>query len=378
MVETRTQGGFGARRALLAGGGSGGHVFPALAIGDELARRGWTVSFAGSPSGMEARLVAERGLPFVPFEARPLRGKSPWAKVAALLALIPSVRSARRRIEEEGFSVVIGTGGYVSAPAVLGGRWAKRPTVLIEPNAEAGLANRWASRFATAAAVAYEQTAARLHCLVWLTGAPVRAEFFDIPPLRADGKPRLLVLGGSQGSQRINRLLPQVLGPLFDRLPELSVLHQCGETHIESTLTAYREAGIETPRLRVVSFVENMPAAMAAVDLVISRAGAITLAEVCAAGRPSVLVPLPAAGAHQLANAQLLADFGAASLLEEVFLDADRLRVELVNLLGDRTKLAAMGSRARQLAHPGAATAIVDRIEALLPPVGQSPVGRAA
>ena len=361
-----------ARRALLAGGGSGGHVFPALAVGDELARRGWSVSFAGSPSGIEARLAAERGLPFVALAARPLLGKNLWAKVAALVTLVRSALGARRVIRDGAFDLVVGTGGYASAPAVLGGRLAHRRTVLIEPNAEAGLANRWASRFADAAAVAYEATAAKLSCLSWVTGVPVRAAFFDIPPLRTDGKPRLLVLGGSQGSLRINRLMPEVLAPLFERSPELSVLHQCGETHLEGTLAAYRAAGLETPRLRVVSFVDNVPAAMAAVDLVVSRAGAITLAEICAAGRPAVLLPLVAAGAHQLANARLLADAGAASLIEDDALDADRLLIELANLLGDRSRLVEMGASARRLAHPGAAAAIVERIEALLPPLGRA------
>ncbi|MEO7793337.1 MAG: undecaprenyldiphospho-muramoylpentapeptide beta-N-acetylglucosaminyltransferase [Thermoanaerobaculia bacterium] len=362
-------GAFTARRALLAGGGSGGHVFPALAVGDELARRGWSVSLAGSASGMEARLAAERGLPFLALPSRPMLGKRLWAKVVSLLTLVRSALAARRAIRDGGFNLVVGTGGYASAPAVLGGRLAGRTTVLIEPNAEAGLANRWASRFADAAAVAYEATAEKLKCLSWVTGVPVRDAFFDIPALRADGKPRLLVLGGSQGSQRINRLMPEVLAPLFDRLPELSVLHQCGESHLESTLAGYRAAGLETPRLRVVSFVDSVPAAMAAVDLVVSRAGAITLAEICAAGRPSVLLPLVAAGAHQLANAQLLVDAEAASLIEDVALDPDRLRRDLVTLLGDRPRMATMGENARRLAHPGAAAAIVDRIEALLPPL---------
>ncbi|MBP7589863.1 MAG: undecaprenyldiphospho-muramoylpentapeptide beta-N-acetylglucosaminyltransferase [Thermoanaerobaculia bacterium] len=361
-----------ARRALLAGGGSGGHVFPALAVGDELARRGWSVALAGSPAGMEARLAAERGLPFVALAARPLLGKSPWAKLVALVTLALSAFAARRVIRDGAFDLVVGTGGYASAPAVLGGRFARRPTILIEPNAEAGLANRWASRFADAAAVAYEATATRLKCLSWVTGVPVRAAFFDIAPLRTDGKPRLLVLGGSQGSLRINRLMAEVLTPLFERSPELSVLHQCGESHLEATLAAYRAAGLDTPRLRVVSFVDNMPAAMAAVDLVVSRAGAITLAEICAAGRPAVLLPLVAAAAHQLANAQLLADADAATLIEDVALDADRLQLELATLLGDRPRLARMGENARRLAHPQAAVAIVDRIEALLPPLGRA------
>ena len=305
MTDERTQGDPAVRRALLAGGGSGGHVFPALAVGDELARRGWSVSLAGSAD-------RHRGAPRS--GARPaVRGArgaaAPRQEPLGEARRSRDARSARRsrragRFARAAFDVVIGTGGYASAPAVLGGQFARRPTVLIEPNAEAGLANRWASRFADAAAVAYESTAARLKCLSWVTGVPVRAAFFEIPPLRADGKPRLLVLGGSQGSLRINRLMPEVLAPLFERIPELSVLHQCGETHLEATLAAYRAAGLDTPRLRVVSFVDNVPAAMAAVDLVVSRAGAITLAEICAAGRPSVLLPLLAGGAHQLANAR--------------------------------------------------------------------------
>ena len=321
---------------------------------------------------MEARLAAERGLPFVAFPARPLLGKRIWAKFAALATLVFSALAARRKIREGGFDVVIGTGGYVSAPAVLGAHLARKPTVLIEPNAEAGLANRWASRFADAAAVAYEATAAKLSCLSWVTGVPVRAAFFEVPALRSDGKARLLVLGGSQGSLRINRLMPEVLAPLFSHIPELSVLHQCGETHLESTLAAYRASGLETPRLRVVSFVDNMPVAMSAVDLVVSRAGAITLAEICAAGRPAVLLPLVAGGGHQLANAELLREAGAATLIEDIALDADRLRLELANLLGDRLRLAKMGESARRLAHPHAASEIVDRIEALLPPLGRA------
>ena len=372
MAERDAATGAAPRKALLAGGGSGGHVYPALAIGEELTRRGWNVALAGSPTGMEARIATDRGVDFVPLPARPLLGKSLWAKLVALATLVRSAFAARRVVREKAFTIVVGTGGYASAPAMLGGRLAHRPTVLLEPNAEAGLANRWASRFADAAAVAYEATAARLRCLSWVTGVPVRAAFFDIAPLRTEGKPRLLVLGGSQGSQRINRLMPDVLSPLFDRLPELSVLHQCGEANLEATVAAYRAAGLDTPRLRIAAFLDNVPAAMAAVDLVVSRAGAITLAEICAAGRPAVLLPLAAAGDHQLANARHLADAEAATLIEDVALDADRLRADLAGLLADRARLVRMGAAARNLAHPQAASAIVDRIEALLPPIGRA------
>jgi UDP-N-acetylglucosamine--N-acetylmuramyl-(pentapeptide) pyrophosphoryl-undecaprenol N-acetylglucosamine transferase len=355
-----------ARQALLAGGGSGGHVFPALAVRDELARRGWSVRLAGSPEGMEARLAAARGVELVALPARPFVGKSIFAKLSALGTLVRSAIVARRIVRNDGVDLVVGTGGYVSAPAVLGGRWAGRPTAIVEPNAEPGAANRWLSRIADGAAVAYESSGARLACAVWVTGVPVRDGFFDAPPLRAEGKPRMLVLGGSQGSQRLNRILPEVLRRLFETRPEISVMHQCGERHLETTLAAYQAAGVASERLRVVPFVDNMPATMAAVDLVVSRAGAITLAEICAAGRPALLLPLPLAGGHQVENARRIEEAGAARFVEDHVLDGDRLTRELEDLLGDRARLADMGERARALARPGAAAAIADRLEELV------------
>ena len=353
-------------RVLLAGGGSGGHVFPALAVGEELVRRGWQVSFAGRAESMEERLASERGFQFVALAAKPLLGRGAAAQLRALATLVGSTVAARRMVRAEAFDGVLGTGGYVSAAAVLGGRWAGRPVMLLEPNATPGLANRWLSRIAQGAAVAFEATARELRCPCWTTGVPVRAAFFAASPVRPEGKPRLLVLGGSQGSQRLNRLLPPMLERLFAALPELSVLHQTGEAHFESTLAAYRGAGVETPRLRVVPFVDNVPGAMTAVDLVVSRAGAITLAEICAAGRPSLLLPLAIAAGHQESNAQLLADAGAARVLADAELDAASLGDALAALLADRVELARMGERARGLARPDAAAAIAERLGGLL------------
>lgn len=367
MDETAAQGPATRRfSVLLAGGGSGGHVFPALAVGEVLMRRGHQVSFAGRFESLEERLARESGLDFVALAAEPLLGRGPVAKLRALATLARSTMVARRVVRDRAIDGVLGTGGYGSAAAVLGGRWAGRPTAIVEPNATAGLANRWLSRVASGAAVAYDAAARDLACPCWTTGVPVREAFFAASPVRAEGKPRLLVLGGSQGSQRLNALLPAVLQRLFVALPELSVLHQCGPQHLESTLSAYREAEIETPRLRVVPFVDNAPATLAAVDLVVSRAGAITLAEICAAGRPSVLLPLAIASGHQEANAQWLAEAGAASVLADAELDGERLSDELIALLGDRDRLVSMGERARALARPGAAAAIADHLSDLL------------
>src|SRR5437764_4616654 len=183
---------------LLAGGGTGGHVFPALAVGDELRARGWRVSFTGMAGGIEERLAGERGIPFHPLPARPLVGRGLLSKAGALATLARSAGAAKRLIREIGADVVLGTGGYVSAPAVIGARLAGRPVLLLEPNGKAGVANRWLSRCATAACVGYRETIADLKCPSWVTGVPVRAAFFQVPAeLPPFDAPRLLVPGGT-------------------------------------------------------------------------------------------------------------------------------------------------------------------------------------
>jgi UDP-N-acetylglucosamine--N-acetylmuramyl-(pentapeptide) pyrophosphoryl-undecaprenol N-acetylglucosamine transferase len=248
---------------------------------------------------------------------------------------------------------------------VLGGAWAGRPTLLVEPNARPGAANRWLSRFARAAAVAYEATGRELACPSFVAGVPIRAEFFAVPPLAAAAPPRLLALGGSQGSQRLNRLLPGAVALALARVPALTVLHQCGERHVEEALSLWRSSGVPAGSVEVAPFVADVAGALARASLVVSRAGAITLAEICAAGRPAVLVPLVLAGAHQRANAALLAAAGAAFLFEEEGATPEALGERLARSLADGAELAAMGARARALARPGAATAIADRAEAL-------------
>ena len=354
-----------APHVLLSGGGSGGHVFPALAVGDELARRGWRVSFAGDPAGMESALVAARGVEFVPLAARPLVGRSAPARLRAAATLARSARRARGWVKREAVAVVVGTGGYASVPAVVGGRWARRPILLVEPNARAGAANRWLSRLAAAAAVAYPETALELRCASFVAGVPVRADFFAVPPLAAAAPPRLLVLGGSQGAQRLNRALPRALAPLVAERPEITILHQCGERNLTETAAAWEATGIAAARRDVVAFLDDVAAAMARATLVVSRAGAITLAEICAAGRPSLLVPLALAGGHQGANARALAAAGAALVVDESAATAEVLGAAIGELLADPARLAAMAAAARQLARPGAAAAIADRVEGL-------------
>ncbi|HEX3553330.1 MAG TPA: undecaprenyldiphospho-muramoylpentapeptide beta-N-acetylglucosaminyltransferase [Thermoanaerobaculia bacterium] len=346
---------------LLAGGGTGGHVFPALAVGDELRAQGWRVSFTGMQGGLEERLVGERGIPFFPLPARPLVGRGLAAKIGALTTLARSAGSAKRLIREIGAHVVLGTGGYVSAPAVVGARLARRPVLLLEPNGRAGVANRWLSRMATAADVGYRETAADLHCPCRLTGVPIRSAFFAVPSDLPAGPPRLLVLGGSQGAQQINQALPAAAKLLLARLPELSILHQTGARNLEETKALYIKEGLGE-RVEVVPFLDDVAGAMAASHLLVSRAGAITIAEICAAGRPSVLVPLAIAKAHQMDNARLVVDAGGAEVIPSDRFSADWLAERVAELLSDLPRLAAMGRAARSLARPRAAADIADHL----------------
>jgi UDP-N-acetylglucosamine--N-acetylmuramyl-(pentapeptide) pyrophosphoryl-undecaprenol N-acetylglucosamine transferase len=346
---------------LLAGGGTGGHVFPALAVGEELQARGWRVSFTGSTAGLEERLVTQRGLPFFPLPAKPLVGRGLFGKAQALTTVASSGRAAAKLIRRIGAHVVLGTGGYASAPAVLGARLARRPVLLLEPNGRAGVANRWLSRWATAAAVGYRETLADLKCPCFVTGVPVRSVFFAIPRELPAGPPRLLVLGGSQGAQQINKAMPEAAARLFEKVPSLSILHQAGARNLDETRAAYGEM----KNVEVVPFLDDVAGAMAASHLLVSRAGAITIAEICAAGRASLLVPLAIAQGHQVDNARLLVDAGGAEMIRSDELSAEKLAGQLAELLADRSRLAAMGHAARSLARPHAVAAIADRVEEL-------------
>lgn len=352
------------RHVLLAGGGTGGHVFPALAVGEELQARGWRVSFVGMTGGMEERLVADRGVPFHGLPAKPLVGRGLLGKVKALTTLAGSTLTARGLIREVGADVVLGTGGYVSAPAVLGARLARRPVVLLEPNGKAGVANRWLSRWATGACVGYRETIADLKCPSWVTGVPVRAAFFkvpaELPPL---DQPRLLVLGGSSGAKQINEAMPQAAVRLIARFPTIRITHQAGARNLDEARAAYEKAGAGAPHVEVVPFLDDVAGAMAASHLLVSRAGAITLAEICAAGRPSLLVPLAISLGHQVENARVLADEGAAEMVPSDQLTPDRLAERLEALLADGDRLATMGRAARALARPRAVADIADRVE---------------
>jgi UDP-N-acetylglucosamine--N-acetylmuramyl-(pentapeptide) pyrophosphoryl-undecaprenol N-acetylglucosamine transferase len=303
---------------------------------------------------------------FHALQARPLVGKGPLAKVQSLTTLGSSAFAAARLVRRLGVHVVLGTGGYASAPAVAGARLAGRPILLLEPNARAGMANRWLSGWANGAVLGWREAEADLKCPTWVTGVPVRAAFFAVPAELPPAEPlHLLVLGGSQGAQQINHALPEAARRLAGRLPGLRILHQAGARNLESAQQAWAASGFPADRVEVVPFLDDVAGAMGRSHLLVSRAGAITLAEICAAGRASLLVPLSIAQGHQVDNARALADAGAAEMIESSALTPELLADRLAALLTGLPRLSQMGQAARGLANPRAVAAIADHLEEL-------------
>lgn len=360
----------GRYRVALTGGKSGGHVFPALAVGEALEELGAELVYFGLAGQMEERLAAAHQIEFVPIRSRPMVGRGALRRTAAVAVVALSALRSALALRRRGVCAVLATGGFVAAPVALGARLVGRPVLLVEPNAVPGAANRALSRLARRAAIAYQATADRLRCPTVLTGTPVRAEFFAVAPLRTErssGPLRLLVIGGSQGAAVLNRRLPRLLHGELGDLP-LRIVHQCGAAHGESTRRGWAEELAAEPsdgvlqggplEVRVEPFIDDMVSALAEADLVISRAGAMALAELCAAGRPSVLVPLRLAGGHQRDNARHLEEAGAARTVAEEELES--LPATLRPLLTEPQRLAAMGASARGLARPDAARRIAE------------------
>lgn len=346
---------------LMAGGGTAGHVFPGVAVARALEARGWTVGWVGREASMEERLVKREGLDFHPLDARAVVGRGLMAKLQALFTLGWSSLAARRLVRRTRARAVLGTGGYVSVPAVAGARLAAVPVVLLEPNARAGAANRTLSRWARAAALAYDTARLDFRCAVRVTGTPVRPEFFSVGEPPSDSL-RVLVLGGSQGALALNLLLPEALSACSRRIPGLEVVHQVGR-HAEATRAAYERSEIDGSRLEIVPFIDDVAEAMAGAHLVISRAGAVTLAEICAAARPSVLFPLALAGAHQRQNAQALVDAGGAEMLDESAVSPGQVTELVAGLLGSAKQRERMASALRGLANREAAESIAELLE---------------
>src|SRR5579885_317955 len=303
-------------RAAIVGGGTGGHVIPALAIARELRERySAEIIFVGTSRGIETRLVPQAGFPLHLVQVGQLKNVSVTRRARTLTDIPRAVFSCRKLFTDFRPQVVIGVGGYASGPGMLAAILMRIPTLAFEPNLVPGFANRVVARFVSAAAVHFEQTAGHFRNAV-VTGVPVRPAFFQIPRKNyIPGSPTLLVFGGSQGARAINQAMIRALPELGKRLPSLHVIHQTGDRDYNEVHAAY--SGIPVSA-EVHKFVEDMPGFFARADLILCRSGASTVAEIAAAGKPAVFVPFPrAADDHQRVNAEALAKHGAAVVVEE-------------------------------------------------------------
>lgn len=345
-----------APRILIMAGGTGGHVFPALAVADALAARGAVVSWMGTRAGLEARVVPEAGYPIAWIGVTGLRGKglfsllgAPWKLCKALVQAIHSIRQVAP-------DAVIGMGGFASGPGGLAAWLLRRPLLVHEQNAAAGLTNRLLARLAGTRLQAFPEALPNAQDV----GNPVRSDIMSLPQPQQrmagrSGPVRLLVLGGSGGALAINQLVPAALAklPAAER-PE--VRHQAGRT-LESAQVAYAETDVEA---EVFAFIDDMAQAYAWADLVVCRSGALTVAELAAVGLASLLIPFPyAVDDHQTANGNYLVERSAAELIQQRELDAERLSACLQRLCADRDGLYAMADAARTASRPQATEDIV-------------------
>jgi UDP-N-acetylglucosamine--N-acetylmuramyl-(pentapeptide) pyrophosphoryl-undecaprenol N-acetylglucosamine transferase len=346
-------------KVAIAGGGTGGHIIPALAIADELkSAHAAEILFIGTPRGLESRLVPQAGYPLSLIEVGQLKNVSLLTQARTLLDLPLSLIRCRKLLRDFRPNVVIGVGGYASGPAMGAAILAGIPTLAFEPNAFPGLANRLVGKRVNAAAVNFA-AAAKYFRNPQITGIPVRDEFFRLAPRPAAAPPRLLVFGGSQGARVLNTLLPQIASSLLAAVPGLTILHQAGARHADATLAAYQASNAPPERWQVHAFLDDMPRRFEAADLVLSRSGASTVAELAAAGKPSLLIPFPqAADDHQRKNAEALVQTGAARMLLEASLAPETLLQTLTGLLKNRQALEGMSAHARTLAHPDATSRI--------------------
>lgn len=345
-------------RVLIAGGGTGGHVIPALAIARELkARHGAEVLFVGTARGMENRLVPQAGFELALVKVGALKNVSLATRLRTLFDLPRAILQARRIIRQFRPDVVIGVGGYASGPAMAAAILGRTPTLAFEPNLVPGFANRMVGQRVSAAAAHFEQTR-KYFRNARVVGVPVRQEFFTVSSPTQDHPPTLLVFGGSQGAHAINQAVTAAVPEVQGRLPGLRVIHQTGERDYNEVQAAYSRAGIAA---EVSAFIDNMPQAFAGADLLVCRSGASTVAEVTAAGKPAIFIPFPrAADDHQRRNAEVIAEAGAAVLLQESDLTPGKLAQVVTELLSNPVRLQEMAGKARSLGHRDAAGQVAE------------------
>src|ERR1041385_6616373 len=355
-------------RVMIAAGGTGGHIYPGIAVAQEIMRRDGSsqVHFIGTARGLETRLVPQAGFELSLIESAGLKNVSLGARMKGVALLPRSFNSARKLMRQFQPDVVVGAGGYVSGPVVLTAALTNRPTLVMESNALPGWTNRVLARFVDRAAVSFEQALPYFRGKAKVTGNPVRREFFEIPPKRREpGRFSLLVFGGSHGARAINDAMIAALPKLKELPVEIRIKHQTGAADLEKVKAAYAAASWGE-RADVRSYIDNMMVDFAEADLVVCRAGATTTAELIAAGKASIMVPFPhAADDHQRKNAEALEAAGAARMILQRELTADRLTGEIEKLVESPQELDRMEEASRKLAHGDAASAAVDMLEEL-------------
>ncbi len=374
-------------RVIIAGGGTGGHVIPALAIAQQLKKQfAAEVLFIGTARGIETRLVPQAGFPLELIQVGALKNVSLMTRAKTMFDLPRGLWTAGRLLNDFRPDVVIGVGGYASGPAMLAAIRRRLPTLAFEPNVVPGFANRMVARFVSAAAVHFEETCEYFRNAK-VTGVPVREAFFRIPAKEMSTKsglanaeggdgnvPTLLVFGGSQGAHAINQAMIESLPGLRAKIPAIRIIHQTGQRDYDRVLAAYQHSGRTNeapvaPFGEVHRFIDDMPATFARADLLVCRSGASTVGEITAAGKPAIFVPFPrAADDHQNVNARALERAGAAVVVEESNLGAAYLVETIVALLSDPARLRSMSAAAKSLAHPNAVQEIAEMVKSLAEP----------
>ena len=356
-------------RVLIAAGGTGGHIYPGIAVAQEIMRRDASskVHFVGTARGLETRLVPQAGFELSLIESAGLKNVSLGARMKGIAILPKSFFSTRRLMRQFQPDVVVGAGGYVSGPVVLTAALTKRPTLVMESNALPGLTNRTLARFVDKAAVSFEASLPFFRGKGVVTGNPVRREFFEIPARQRDASQfSILVFGGSQGAHAINEAMVAALPDLKVHRDKLRITHQTGEADFEKVREGYLDAGWGE-RADVRRYIDDMVLSFADADLVICRAGATTTAELIASGKAAIMIPFPlAADDHQRKNAEALEVNGAAKMILQKDLTGPGLAREIKDLVRLPDEVRKMGEASRKLARGDAAGAAVDLIQELV------------
>lgn len=357
---------------IIAAGGTGGHLYPAVALAREFLRRdpATKVLFVGTPRGLESKVLAHEGFELALIDAKPVMGRGFLDMLKGLCAMPISLWQCRRILQERHASLVIGVGGYTSPMMVMAAALARVPRVILEPNANPGLANKAVGPFVQRVFLAFESAAGSFaRTKVRVVGTPIRQEFLERSRSPATEstetqEQHLLIFGGSQGAKAINSAMIEGLPQLLRERPHMKITHQTGESDYMRVSAAYRQVEAS---VTVVPFLYDMPSVILSADLVVARAGAMTIAELTTCGKPAVLIPLPTAiYDHQMKNAEAMEAAGAAVVLPQKDLTGSKLTQTIATILDDSERLMAMAAASKSLRRIDAAEAIVRECYALI------------